>query len=155
MNEPEQTQVPVDSSTMGFFEKLASFMGESSDLHVVIRKTGNELAVALLPKMRDTDSKLTFSSLNIRGPVQEIDVAFFEKLSLPLTKTKAVMVQIENYEATLLKAKADAESAKNKAVSSAAKTAEVKPKPTQPDLFSTGSQKTDSSIQPKVQTQTA
>lgn len=149
MNEQQQVEVAVNDSTVGFFEKLSSFLADNHDVIFTVRKTGNLLSVAMMPRMLSADAKLPFSPLTLSGPAEEIDSDFFEKLTPTLSKTKAVMMHIKGYEDSLAKAKTEAESAKNKTITAQSKPAEVKPKPLQPDLFA-GGVSADSSIQPKT-----
>ena len=89
---------------MKFFQELLEYT-DGVDIHLIIHKNDqNELTVSVLPKvMRKEAAKTVVPPLDLKGTAEELDTTFFERLRVPLYKTKGLAVEIKRYEEALAK----------------------------------------------------
>ena len=98
---------------MEFFKEIAEFLQDGQQVQMVIRKSGDNLAVSILPDNRGVKDKAVenITPLVMSGTPEEFETGFRESLK-PLAAAQGLMSNIKEFEENTEKARKESEMAK-------------------------------------------
>ncbi len=73
-------------SKVNFFTTLASYLDDKENINLTIQKTGEDLTVLLVPKIKGKTTTITMS-----GTAEELDEEFFNEFSKPFDKINGLV----------------------------------------------------------------
>lgn len=98
---------------MEFFKQIATFLEDGQQLQMAIRKSGDNLAVSILPDNRGVKDKAVdnITPLVMSGTPEEFEAGFADALK-PLAAAQGLVANIKEFEESTEKAKRESEMAK-------------------------------------------
>lgn len=88
---------------MGFFAKLDNIVKDGFDLNLTIRKEGNHMMVAVLPKPQVEVKDVNIPPLVFTGSAHEIDQVFMQNLQQAKTSAKEACCNLSSFQKSLKK----------------------------------------------------
>lgn len=104
-----------------FFQSINTMMAAGTDLSINIRKVGEQLVVATLPRNNNLkdEARSYFTPLTVTGTPMELDAGFLQAILQPIQKASGLLINLEQFEkqaaATASKAKTEKPKADNEA----------------------------------------
>ena len=98
---------------MEFFKTIAEFLQDGQQLQMAIRKSGDSIAVSILPDNRGVKDKAVenITPLVMSGTPEDFEEGFADALK-PLAETQGLVSNIKEFEENTQKAKRESEMAK-------------------------------------------
>ena len=98
---------------MEFFKTIAEFLQDGQQLQMAIRKSGDNIAVSILPDNRGVKDKAVenITPLVMSGTPEDFEEGFKDALK-PLAQAQGLMANIKEFEESTEKAKRESEMAK-------------------------------------------
>lgn len=104
-----------------FFQSINTMMAAGTDLSINIRKVGEQLVVATLPRNNNLkdEAQSYLTPLTVTGTPMELDAGFLQAILQPIQKASGLLINLEQFEkqaaATASKAKTEKPKADNEA----------------------------------------
>ena len=104
-----------------FFQSINTMMAAGTDLSINIRKVGEQLVVATLPRNNNLKDEVQsyLTPLTVTGTPMELDAGFLQAILQPIQKASGLLINLEQFEkqaaATASKAKTEKPKADNEA----------------------------------------
>lgn len=102
-----------------FFQSINTMMAAGTDLSINIRKVGEQLVVATLPRNNNLkdEAQSYLTPLTVTGTPLELDAGFLQAILQPIQKASGLLINLEQFEkqaaATASKAKSEKPKADN------------------------------------------
>lgn len=111
-----------------FFQSIYQTITEGTDMNINIRKVGNSLSVAVMPRRNGMKGEMqqNMVPLIVSGTPAELDAGFLQTIAQPLQKVQGLLINAENFEKQAETAAAQAKSSKTPATTGESKEAREK-----------------------------